>query len=216
MTHRDLIFFDLDDTLYPSHNGLWQAMKARMNRYMHEKLGIPLDEIPRLREFYFREYGTTLRGLQHFYPVDMADYLAYVHDVPLEQYIQPDPALREMLAALPLERWILTNADKPHARRVLRVLGVEDQFAGIVDTVDMYPYCKPQPEGFAAALQRVGREAAACILADDLPTTTRAARQLGMFTILVGEHHPPDSPDADLVIPQIYDLLPALQSASLL
>ena len=203
---RQLIFFDLDDTLYPSSNGLWEILKARMGDYMHEKLGIPWDEIPHLREYYFRNYGTTLRGLQHFYDVDMADYLAYVHDVPLDEYIQPEPRLREMLSGLTCRRWILTNADTPHARRVLRRLGVSDLFEGIVDTLAMHPYCKPQPEGFAAALRTVRLPAEACIMVDDLPVTTRAARELGFFSVLVRAdgQAPPDA--ADAVITSILDL----------
>ncbi len=208
---RDLIFFDLDDTLYPADSGLWQTLRERISAYMHEKLGIPLAEIPRLREKFFREYGTTLRGLQHFYPIDTADYLAYVHDVPLEDFIQPDPALRAMLAALPLERWVLTNADAAHARRVLHTLGVADLFQGVVDTLVMAPYCKPQPEGFRAALQTVGRPAEACILVDDLPTTTRAARALGFYTILVRATPPDDPAAADVFVPNVLEVGRRLQ-----
>ncbi len=203
--NADLIFFDLDDTLYPADSGLWQTMRARIGDYMHERLGIPREDIPRLREKFFREYGTTLRGLQHFYPIDTQDYLAYVHDVPLEKYIQPNPALRAALAALPLERWVLTNADAAHAHRVLRFLGIEDLFHGVVDTLAMHPYCKPQPEGFAIALQQVGRPAAACILVDDLPTTTRAARALGFYTVLVPADPaaPVPAAAADAVVPDV-------------
>ena len=84
------IFFDLDDTLYPSSSGLWPAIKERMNSYMDERMHIPRDEIPRLREKYFREYGTTLRGLQANHKVDVQDYLAYVHDLPLKDYLHPE------------------------------------------------------------------------------------------------------------------------------
>ncbi len=57
------IFFDLDDTLYPSSSGLWKAIKERMNIYMRDMLHIPEDEVPALREQYYKMYGTTLRGL---------------------------------------------------------------------------------------------------------------------------------------------------------
>ena len=56
------IFFDLDDTLYPSNAGLWLAIKNRMNDYMRERMNIPADEIPALREKYYLQYGTTLHG----------------------------------------------------------------------------------------------------------------------------------------------------------
>ncbi|MCL5611614.1 MAG: pyrimidine 5'-nucleotidase, partial [Chloroflexi bacterium] len=70
------IFFDLDDTLYPASSGLWQTLKKRMSTYMHERMGIPESEIGRLREKYFREYGTTLRGLQANHKIDEQDFLA--------------------------------------------------------------------------------------------------------------------------------------------
>src|SRR5512143_1760368 len=73
------VFFDLDDTLYPSTTGLWPVLKSRMSEYMRVRMGIPAEKIPGLREQYFREYGTTLRGLQANHSIDVADYLAYVH-----------------------------------------------------------------------------------------------------------------------------------------
>src|SRR5512138_2957376 len=91
------MFFDLDDTLYPPSSGLWPTLKMRINRYMVERLGIPEQDVPALRERYFRGYGTTLRGLQANHRVDMADYLAYVHDVRLTDYIHPDPVQQAVL-----------------------------------------------------------------------------------------------------------------------
>ena len=81
------IFFDLDDTLYPSNAGLWQAIKNRMNDYMRERMNIPEKEIPQLREKYFLQYGTTLHGLQKHHQIDVDDYLAYVHDLPFDNYL---------------------------------------------------------------------------------------------------------------------------------
>ena len=68
------LFFDLDDTLYPSSTGLWPAIKDRMNLYMIERLGIPENDVPFLREQYFKMYGTTLRGLEERHKVDKAGF----------------------------------------------------------------------------------------------------------------------------------------------
>ena len=182
------IFFDLDDTLYPASSGLWSAIRERINCYMHERLHIPWDEVPALRERLYRAYGTTLRGLEAHYPVDKLDYLAYVHDVPLEDYIKPNPIQRAVISALPTRKWILTNADTAHARRVLSVLQLEDCFDGIVDVVTVHPYCKPQPEAFQIALEKAGElDAHKCALIDDLRHTTHAARQFGFYSILYGD-----------------------------
>jgi putative hydrolase of the HAD superfamily len=95
------IFFDLDDTLYPASSGLWQQIKQRIGLYMRDELNIPTEKVESLRREYFEQYGTTLRGLQQHYTFDMADFLAYVHDVPLTDYIQPNPLLRSVLETLP-------------------------------------------------------------------------------------------------------------------
>ena len=112
------IFFDLDETLYPSSSGLWLAIRERINAFMHERMGFPPEQIEALREEYFREYGTTLRGLQANYSVDMDEYLAFVHDLPLEAHLHPDPELRGVIEALPARKFIFTNADCAHANRV--------------------------------------------------------------------------------------------------
>ena len=46
---------------------------------------LPVEEVDILRRNYFEQYGTTLRGLQIHHQVDTDEYLAYVHDLPLEK-----------------------------------------------------------------------------------------------------------------------------------
>lgn len=179
------IFFDLDDTLYPSSAGLWHAIKARMNSYMLERMGFPEDQISYIREKYFLEYGTTLRGLQAHHNVDTQDFLAYVHDLPLRDYLTPNLDLRPVIASLPTRNLIFTNADIHHAERVLTVLELRDLFDTIVDVNAIAPYCKPMPESFEIALKLAGEsEPSRCVMIDDIHRTTRAARAAGLFSIL--------------------------------
>ena len=190
------IFFDLDDTLYPSTTNLWPAIKVRMNSYMRERLDIPADEIPVLREKYYQEYGTTMQGLEKHHNLDVDDFLAYVHDLPLQEYITPDPVQRSVIAALPTRNLIFTNADAPHAERVLSALGLRDLFPVIVDVKTIAPYCKPMPEAFGIAMKLAGEtDPVSCVMIDDLARTTRAARSVGMFSILFGDA--PADGDAD-------------------
>ena len=189
------IFFDLDDTLYPSSAGLWKAIKERMNQYMIERMDIPKEDVPALREQYFKMYGTTLRGLQARHNVDVEDYLAYVHELPLEQYLTPDPLQREIIASLPTRNLIFTNADANHARRVLKALNLDDLFETIIDVNAVAPYCKPMPESFAIAQELADEpDPRKCVMIDDIPRTTRAALDSGMASILYGTEEP--TPDA--------------------
>jgi pyrimidine 5'-nucleotidase len=181
------IFFDLDDTLYPASSGLWPTLKRRMNEYMVDRMQIPASDVPRLRESYFRQYGTTLRGLQANHALDVDDYLAYVHDVRLADYIRPDPVQQAVLGALPTRNLIFTNADANHARRVLRQLQIEASFIDVIDINRMAPHCKPSPQAFGLALKAAGEtDPSRCVMIDDLPHTTRAARDFGMFAVLFG------------------------------
>ena len=181
------IFFDLDDTLYPSSAGLWKAIKGRMNEYMREQMNIPADKIPELREKYFMQYGTTMRGLQANHNINSDDFLAYVHDLPLGNYLTPDPAQRSIIASLPTRNLIFTNADSSHAERVLTQLKLRDLFPVIVDVNAVTPYCKPMPEAFEIAMKLAGEtDPSRCVMIDDLTRTTSAAREAGMSSLLYG------------------------------
>ena len=179
------IFFDLDDTLYPPDAGLWHAIKERMNKYMRERMHFPEDQIATIREKYFLQYGTTLRGLQANHKIDTDDFLAYVHDLPLKEYLTPNPTLRSVIASLPTRNLIFTNADIHHAKRVLTTLELTDLFDTIVDVNSVAPYCKPMPESFAIAMKIAGEtDPSKCVMIDDIHSTTRAAHEAGLFSIL--------------------------------
>jgi putative hydrolase of the HAD superfamily len=194
------LFFDLDETLYPHGSGVWEAIAGRITLFMTERMGFQPEQVVSIREKYFREFGTTLRGLQTYHNVDMDDYLAFVHDVPLSGYIHPDPEVRSALASLPARKFIFTNADANHARRVLEAVGLQGLFDGIIDVHSIAPYCKPMPEAFELALKAAGSPApGSCVLLDDQRRITRAGRGLGMYTILVGDANPGEDADAAML-----------------
>lgn len=184
----DLTFFiDLDDTLYPADSGIWQDIRNRIDLYMQEVIGIPRAEVAELRQRLFNTYGTTLRGLEATMHVDAADYLRFVHDVPLSQYIAPDPGLRQVLTAYHQPKFIFTNGDRPHALRVLEILGLSDIFDGIIDITMLSPYCKPMDEAFDIALEFAGQpHPQNCVVIDDSPRNLIAAHNRQFQTILVG------------------------------
>lgn len=199
------IFFDLDSTLYPESCGLWQAIRGRIDLYLQQRMGFDPTEITAIRHDLFINHGTTLRGLQYHYDVDMGDYLNFVHDLPLHQYLRPDPELRQILLSIPHSRWIFTNSDAAHANRVMEILGITDCFDGMIDIWAMNPLCKPVEAAYQFALQVVGDvHPNTCTLLDDSIHNLTPAHRLGFFTVLVGDngHHP----DADRSLVDIHDL----------
>ena len=201
----ETIFFDLDGTLYDNDCGLWEVIRQRMALYMNERLGLSWEIIPELRRTYFETYGTTLRGLQANYQIDADDYLQFVHDIPLQDYIKPDPNLKEMIQSLPYRKFIFTNADSRHAERVLNALKLDNCFDGIIDVRAVNFYCKPEPEAYQIALQKahVSNPQTVVYLDDSIHNLSPAA-QLGMFTILVGNYEANRA--ANLIIPRLMDL----------
>ncbi len=114
---------DLDDTLYPANAGIMKAVGERISQFMVDRLDVLPEMAPYLRRHFRERYGTTMRGLILHYGIDPEDYLEFVHDLPLSDFIQPDPALSAALANIGLTKVIFTNASREHALRVLTILG---------------------------------------------------------------------------------------------
>jgi putative hydrolase of the HAD superfamily len=185
------LLIDLDETVYSTACGVWEAISRRMEQYMHDRLNLSWEEIPALRKSLYQQYGTTLRGLQVTREIDEHEYVNFVHDVPLDQFLAPDPQLRDVLLLYPQQKVIFTNADRDHARRVLQILQITDCFSNMVDIFDIAPYCKPMPESFQIALARAGEtDPGACVFIDDSPHNLAGARALGFYTIQVGSPKP--------------------------
>lgn len=204
------LLFDLDGTLYPHDNGIWDAIASRMEEYMHKFLGFSRAEIPKIREGYFHQYGTTLKGLLVNHSIDPYEYLAFVHDIPLDNYLNTDQNLADILRKLPFPKWIFTNADVNHAVRVLQKLGVSDYFEGIIGINSLDFINKPDPIAYQAALNLLDNpDPGTCILIDDIAKNLIAAKRFGIHTILVNS--PDQSPEIDQFVPDIYHLRSAVE-----
>ncbi len=196
------LIFDLDETLYPRQAGLMQEIGVRINRYLTENLHLPQDQANELRKRYYNQHGTALRGLVVERPdVDPEDYLHFVHDIRVTDYLSPDPALAEMLHAIPLTKVIFTNATVEHAQNVLNILGVADQFADIIDVRRVEYVSKPNVEAYVRLLNILQARGAECILIEDAARNLLPGKTLGMTTILV------DSADCAQVDFCVHDIL---------
>ena len=199
------LFFDLDATLYPASNGLWEQIRLRIYKFMLEEIGIPEVEIPTTRDKYWTTYGTTLEGLRIHHQVEPDDYLKFVHDLPLKDFLEPDPVLRGLLETLPQDLWVFTNADHRHASRVLNELGISDLFSGIVDLLALDFIVKPNRKAYQIALKLAGvTDPNKCVMFDDLIQNLIPAKELGFYTSLVGENG--SSNQVDIQLQSIHDM----------
>lgn len=180
------LLFDLDDTLYPRQIGIMSQIRALMLRYIQDRFCLSPEEADELRRRYFQTYGTTMRGLQVNHQIDPDEFLHYVHDIPLGQYLQSNPELDAVLASIPQEKIVFTNASREHAEQVLGALGIRRHFARIVDIRDMGYESKPQALAYRRICELLEVEPGECLLVEDNVRNLQPAKALGMTTVLVG------------------------------
>jgi putative hydrolase of the HAD superfamily len=196
-----VILFDLDETLYPRASSLMNVIGKRIEHYVTDVIGVDPEQAEELRRRWRRTYGTALRGMmEEGWAVDVDDYLRYVHDVPLEGYIKPQPEVRAMLLNLPLRRAVLTNSNIEHAGRVLEHINLFDCFERVIDLRTLNFLNKPDPKAYQVALNLMGVQADEVLFVEDTPINTRPAKALGIHTILVDC---PPTDDADYCVPTV-------------
>jgi putative hydrolase of the HAD superfamily len=190
-----LILFDLDETLYPRSAGLMSAITARITQFIASRYGMSIQQADDLRQQLRALHGTALRGLMEAgYPVNVDDYFAYVHDIALDGVLMADPRLRTMLLSIPLRRVIFTNADITHAQRILKHLDIQDCFERIIDIHALSYRNKPDPLSYRLVMEMLNVQPREVIFVEDTPANTRAARAIGMTTVLI-ECPPSDAAD---------------------
>ncbi len=170
-------------------------VSQRIDAYMALRLGMDESTIQRLRPRYWKQYGTTMRGLHLEFGIDPDDYLSYVHDFSVVGRLAPNEGLRRALDELTWHKAVFTNAPAEHAQEVLQVLGVGACFDHIFDIRTTGYVGKPDPSAYAYVLSKLGAAAEKCIVLDDSLANLRTAAELGMTTVLVGPVERPHGVD---------------------
>ncbi len=195
VAHVDAWVFDLDNTLYSAASSLFPQIDVRMRQFIAERFGLELDEAFRLQKRYYREFGTTLRGLMLVHGMEPAAFLEYVHDID-HSVLDAAPALDGALARLPGRKLIFTNGSERHAEKVMARLGIAHHFEAIFDIAAAAYVPKPQPECYQAMVARFGIDPRSAAMVEDIHRNLRPAASIGMTTIWVNEA---DHPDAHVV-----------------
>lgn len=185
---------DLDGCLIPST--LTRSIPNRVAQYAVKYLGYDVGiAAHRCREAY-RRNGTNLEGfLREGHVVDADHYHAFIHgQLNYRTHVQKMPELKKVLNAIPVEKYVFTNADVHHAQTCLDVAGLDSCFDGIIgyETLQaMYdgPYtaCKPKHIAMALALQHAKADPLTTLLFDDQPRNVHMGMDCGVRSVLVGE-----------------------------
>jgi len=212
LDHIDCWIFDLDNTLYHPRHRLFDQIDRRMEEFVARVTGCPRDEARAIQKTYFHDYGTTLAGLMRHHDVAAEDFRAFVHDIVLDDLV-PDAALTAALDALPGRRIVFTNADAPHARRVLDRLGIADRFEAIHDIVACNHVPKPASAAYRQLCDIHAIDPARATMVEDMARNLAPAHALGMTTVWIdnGSEAGSRDHDPDFVDIHVDDLVPWLQ-----
>lgn len=105
--------------------------------------------------------------------------------------VVPLPGARELLAALPADRWIIvTSATRPLADVRLRAAGLPTP-AQMITASDVIRG-KPDPEAYLKAAARLGWPAAECVVVEDVPAGVRAGKAAGARVVALTTTLPPE------------------------
>ncbi|KAE8415931.1 Haloacid dehalogenase-like hydrolase-domain-containing protein [Aspergillus pseudocaelatus] len=154
---RPVFFFDIDNCLYSRKCNIHDEMQKLIHRFFVKHLSLNGEDAHMLHKKYYTEYGLAIEGLTRHHKIDPLQFNSEVDDtLPLDTILKPDPQLRKLLEDIDRSKvrlWLLTNAYVTHGKRVVKLLGVDDQFEGITfcDYGQLPLVCKPTQEMYAKA-----------------------------------------------------------------
>ena len=159
-----------------------------MSTFIETVLAVTRVQADAMRHDYLRRYGATLLGLVRHHGVKAAQFLHETHLLPgLEGRVHGHPHDFDALRQLRGRKYILTNAPRAYAERVVAALGIAPLFDGLLSIEDMHMFGQLRPKPDARMLRRVavklGVRPNRCVLVEDTLDHQKSAHGLGMATV---------------------------------
>ncbi len=124
--------FDLDNTLYSADSGIFQQVHKLMGEFISKNLNMEMREAKKLQSKYYKQHGTTLRGLMDNHGIDPDYFLDEVHRLDYS-IVSSNETLNQELQKLEGRKIIYTNANNKHAIDVLDRIDLANFFDEIFD-----------------------------------------------------------------------------------
>jgi putative hydrolase of the HAD superfamily len=191
--HIDTWIFDLDNTLYDAETQVFTRVADRMTAFVTDLLKVSTEEANILRKDYWKNHGTTLRGLMMEHKVDPLLFLEHTHDFDISDVPQC-AIVREYLTHLPGRKIVFTNAPREFATRMTKHLGIDHHFETMFTIEDANYLPKPHLDTYHAFIKKFGIDPKRACMFEDMEVNLKPAADLGMTTVWFHGKNPAEHP----------------------
>ena len=177
--------FDLDNTIYDINLGLFKKISNRITDFIMSKYSLDIDQAKKIQKEYYLKYGLTLRGLIVEKKLEPEEFLDYVHDVEHPELKKNDQLISK-IRVLEGKKIIFTNATSKHAKKILNILELEDDFDQIIDIKDLEYIPKPDKRSYKKLLECLNlnkENLDKTIFFEDTVKNLIPAKELGITTV---------------------------------
>ncbi|MDR1694055.1 MAG: HAD-IA family hydrolase [Lactobacillaceae bacterium] len=187
MLDKNVIIWDLDNTLYRITPEFSHKLDETMARVIIEKLGLDLDfktALEKVKEGFakYRDGGELFYRDHHVSIEDF--YRAYHEHVPYEDIV-PYEGLYDILKNLPVEQYIFTYSSRSLAEKILKKLGLFEIFNGRFYSVEDFGHYKKNESSdvYYDLCKKIKHLPKDCIFVDDSYSNLEFAKEAGMTTV---------------------------------
>ena len=176
--------FDLDNTLYSADSGIFQQVHKLMGEFISKNLKMDMIEAKKLQSKYYKQHGTTLRGLMDNHGVEPDYFLDEVHKLDYS-IVGPNEILNKELEKIQGRKIIYTNANKKHVVDVLERINLANFFDEIFD-IKMANYIpKPEIRPYEQIIDIFNINPSSSAMFDDIAKNLVPAKKVGFTPVWV-------------------------------
>ena len=176
--------FDLDNTLYSADSGIFQQVHTLMGEFVSKNLKIDINEAKELQQKYYKQHGTTLRGLMDNHGINPDHFLSEVHNLDYS-IVVPNKELNKELEKLEGRKIIYTNANLQHAENVLKRLDLKYMFQDIFDIKSANYIPKPEISPYQQIITDFNINSSTAAMFDDIAKNLVPAKNVGFTSVWI-------------------------------
>ena len=180
----DTWIFDLDNTLYSADSGIFQQVHKLMGEFIQEHLKVDIKEAKEIQKKYYKEHGTTLRGMMDNHNVDPDYFLEKVHKLDYS-IVGANNKLNQELKKLKGKKIIYTNANIQHVSSILEKIELSDFFDHVFD-IKMANYIpKPEITPYQQIIKKFDLIPSKCAMFDDIAKNLVPAKKVDFTSVWI-------------------------------